>query len=435
MKVAIIGAGITGLSIGYYLAKAGVKADIFESQNYVGGLAGTFEHEGFKVDRFYHHFYTRDTHLIKLIRELGLGSNIIWEATPTGMYYANNIYRLSSPMDLLKFKPLPFFDRLKMGLLVLKANRHKDLSRLENISAKDWLIREAGKNVYNVMWEPLLRNKFGQYADEISAAWIWSKFNKRGGSRSKGGAEKLGYIKGGLGIFLQRLEKTLKDKGVKIKKSSKVKSIVVSKNKANGIILESGDKIGGYDSIVSSLSTELTAKLIDCHDQEYQNSLERVKYLANVTFIMLLKKSLSNCYWLNVNDPQCPFVGVIEHTKLIDIDEYSGLHLVYIPKYLTKDSRLFAADKDEIYKEYIPWLKKIFPDFKETDIAYTHVCRDLYTQPIIEKNYRRLIPDTKTPINGFFNVCMAQIYPEDRQVSNAVRDGKAFAEKISKKKL
>jgi hypothetical protein len=51
------------------------------------------------------------------------------------MYYANNFFKLSTPLDLLKFSPLPFFDRIRLGLLALRARRVKDWRALEDRTA------------------------------------------------------------------------------------------------------------------------------------------------------------------------------------------------------------------------------------------------------------------------------------------------------------
>ena len=51
--VSIVGAGFTGLSAAYELARKGVKVTVLESEGEVGGLAAAFDVEGEKLDRFY----------------------------------------------------------------------------------------------------------------------------------------------------------------------------------------------------------------------------------------------------------------------------------------------------------------------------------------------------------------------------------------------
>jgi protoporphyrinogen oxidase len=91
---------------------------IFEKDSDIGGLAGTFELEpGRRVEKFYHHWFTSDTAIIDFAKELGFGDKLKYVATNTGLYFANSIFRLASPKDLLSFTPIPFFDRIRTGLM------------------------------------------------------------------------------------------------------------------------------------------------------------------------------------------------------------------------------------------------------------------------------------------------------------------------------
>ena len=133
--------------------------------------------------------------------------------TNTGIYYANNFFKLSTPFDLLKFKPLSLIDRFRLGLLALKARRVKDWKLLEKMTAKEWLINMGGLNVYKVIWEPLLKGKFGPYAESVSAVWFWNKLKLRGGSRGKGGEERLAYFKGGFIALAKFISKKMQSSG------------------------------------------------------------------------------------------------------------------------------------------------------------------------------------------------------------------------------
>lgn len=179
-RVGIIGGGISGMSAAWELSRKGIQVDLFERDVHLGGLAGWFDVNGSTLEKFYHHLYNLDQDLIRLIQEVGLGSNLVFRRTNTGAFYVNKIYRLSSPLDLIKYKPLPFLDRLKMGMLVLKARKVKDWKELDNMTARDWIVQNSSQAVFDIVWSPLFRSKFGKYADDISAAWLWSKLVQRG---------------------------------------------------------------------------------------------------------------------------------------------------------------------------------------------------------------------------------------------------------------
>ena len=123
----IIGGGFTGLAAAYQFALAGKKVCVLESESELGGLAGTFEVlPGIRLEKFYHHWFTSDVGALDLCHELGIGDKLRTKTSNTGLFYANSRFRLSSPMDLLKLKAIPFLDRIRTGLMVLAARQIND---------------------------------------------------------------------------------------------------------------------------------------------------------------------------------------------------------------------------------------------------------------------------------------------------------------------
>lgn len=148
MNIGIVGAGATGLVAAYELVKKGHKVSIFEADKQHGGLVNTITVGNEKLEVFYHHIFTNDIEIIKLVEELNLSSELMWLEPKNSIYINRKLYPFTSPLDLLRFKELSFIDRIRMGLLVFKARFIKDWSQLENMSSKDWIIENAGKNVY-----------------------------------------------------------------------------------------------------------------------------------------------------------------------------------------------------------------------------------------------------------------------------------------------
>lgn len=426
--VAVIGCGFTGLASAYELVKSGAKVTIYEKEHNVGGLASSFLIDGCKIEKFYHHWFTNDKYVMNLIHELSLEENIILRPTNTGMYYANNFYKLSTPSDLLKFKPLRLCNRFRLGLLTLYSRVVKDWKKLESMTAEEWLKKIGGDEVYSVVWEPLIRGKFGSYASEVSAVWIWNKLKLRGGSRNKRGAEELAYYRGSFAALAEAIAEKINKFGGRIVTSVSVDSVNVVNNHVAGLKLSNGEEIK-VDNIISTIAVPIVADLIEPYVQkEYMKIIKNINYLANVCLILELNHSLSDIYWLNVNDPSFPFVGIIEHTNFIPASNFNDKYMVYLSKYLTEEDPLYKMDKDELLEYSLPFIKKMFPYFKEDWIDNYYLWHARYAQPIITKNYSNYKPQYKTPIKGLYISSMAQIYPEDRGTNYAIREG----QKVSK---
>ncbi len=427
--VAIVGGGFCGLSAGYELSREGIRVTIFEQDSEIGGLAGSFKVGGTKLEKFYHHWFTNDEHVMGLIGELGKQDQVVLRPTRTGMYYANNFFKLSSPLDLLKFTALPLIDRFRLGILALRARRVKDWKQLEDLTAEEWLRQMGGDKVFEVVWEPLLRGKFEEYSSEVSAVWFWNKLKLRGGSRGKGGEERLAYYQGGFAALADEVVCRITSAGGEIRLNTPVTGLSVQDGQVVGVELP-GEHMA-VDAVIATPALPIIADLLQPYtDAAYQDDLRRIKYLANVCLVLELDRSLSDTYWLNVNDPGFPFVGVIEHTNFEPRSTYAGKHIVYLSKYLPETHHLFRMSKDELLQYTIPYLQKMFPAFEQDWIQEFHLWKASHSQPVVERRYSRIIPDEKTPLSQFYIASMAQIYPEDRGTNYAIRQGRQIARQV-----
>ena len=429
-QVSIVGGGFTGLTAAYELAKSGISVTVLEAEPEIAGLAAAFNVGGEKLDRFYHHWFTNDKEVMQLIDELGLNDRVEINPTNTGVYYANNFFKLSTPWDLLNFTPLSFFDRIRLGFLALRARRVKDWMVLEDKTAHEWLRELGGDNVYRIVWEPLLKGKFGSYAEQVSAVWFWNKLKLRGGSRGKGGEERLAYFKGGFVGLADALAQRILDLGGRIETNAPVTAItfvdgIWQTRTSNGIITS--------DRVIATTALPLIAGMVrSWANDSYVKCLERIQYIGNVCLVLELDRPLSKTYWLNVNDPNFPFVGVIEHTNFERAETYGGNHIVYLSKYLPHTDLMYSMTADELLDYSLPYLQKMFPKMERNWILKHHFWRARWSQPVVEKNYSKLIPPEDGPKEGFYICSMAQIYPEDRGTNYAIREGRKLGSRIAK---
>lgn len=428
--IAVIGGGFAGLSAAYELAQAGHAVTILEADSHVGGLAGAFETGGERLDRFYHHWFTNDLAVMGLIDDLGLSDEVVTNPTNTGMYYNRSFFKLSTPMDLLRFTALPFLDRIRLGLLTLRARRVEDWRALESKTAAEWLRELGGERVFEVVWEPLLQGKFGPYAETVSAVWFWNKLKLRGGSRGKGGEERLAYFKGSFARLAEATGAAVTAAGGTVRTDAPVDRVT---RDATGRW-----KIAGpwgtleADRVIATPALPVVADMIaDWAPPDYLESLRRIDYLSNVCLILRLDRSLSETYWLNVNDPSFPYVGVIEHTNFESPETYGGDHIVYLSKYLPHTDALYTMAPEEVLDVSIPHLQRMFPDFDRSWIRNYHVWKARWSQPVVGKHYSALIPAEDGPVPGFHLCSMAQIYPEDRGTNYAIREGRRIGRRLA----
>ena len=421
--IIVIGAGFTGLAASYEIARQGIPITVLEKDNQVGGLAGNFQLGSQHLEKFYHHLFNHDEDVIELVKELGVKSQLLESPTKTGIYLNDRIFKLSTPIDLLRFKPLTLLNRIRLGLLVIKARRVKDWKKLESISAEEWLTKLCSREIYKTVWRPLLQGKFGSFFSQISAVWFWNKLVLRGGSRGSREEEVLAYYKSGLGVLAEVIANKIRACGGKIETGLTAESLMIEDGKIKGVRTSEG--IIDAEMVIATPSLPIIADLVKFGASDgYVDQLRRIKYLANVCLALVLSQSLSDIYWLNVNDPDFPFVGLIEHTNFQPAETYDGNHIVYLSKYLKETEPLYNMNKEELLNFYLPHIKRMFPGFKRSWIRGYHVHKARYAQPVVECHYSNLMPSKQSPIAGLYIATMAQIYPEDRGVNYAIKHGK-----------
>lgn len=425
--VVIVGAGFTGLTAAYVLSKQGHKVNVLESDNSAGGLAGTFEfNDGVTLEKFYHHWFNNDVYVPELVKELGLEGDVILLPTRTGMYFNGRMWKLSTPLDLLKFKALSFINRIRLGLLVFQVRRIKDWRSIEHLSIREWLEPLCGKTVYKVVWEPLITAKFSLFAETVNAVWMWKKLVLRGGTRNEKGGEELAYFKGGFGRLAAKLVQAIKENGGEVTFDCRVTGVDVLKKNIIAMHTTQGT-IKGRKYLFTPSFPIIANILEPVADEKWLASLRRVKYLGNMCLVLRLNQSLSETYWLNVNDLDFPFVGVIEHTNFDIPDNYKGTHIAYLSRYLSVDDPVWAYSDEEYFNFAMKYLRRMFPLMEASWVLDYKVWRSEYAQPVTEKNYSSFVPGQETPFDNAFISTMAQIYPEDRGTNYAIREGRAVA--------
>ncbi|HEY9062115.1 MAG TPA: NAD(P)/FAD-dependent oxidoreductase [Pseudobacteroides sp.] len=428
MKIAVIGGGVAGLSTAYYIQKNLTKdVDIYEKSSDIGGLAGVFKLGDTLIEKYYHHVFTHDKYLMELIREIKLEDSLIWRKTKMGYYCKGKSYPFATPVDIMRFTPLKFIDRIKLGASSLLISRHKYNDEMENITAEDYLIKYAGKEGWDKFWKPMMKIKFGENFNKIPAVWIWERIVQRVRSRTKGAKDEvLGYMEGSFYTLLKKLADVVQENGAKLHLNAGLEEIVVENGVCKGI--KANNEVKNYDYVVFTPALQHFVDVCRNAPEDYIAPLRVVKYDCAMIMVMVLKEKLSDFYWLNVADDEIPFGGLIEHTNFIPKEVYGGKVVLYFSKYLNVNSEYLKMSDEEVKNIYVEHLRKIYPDFNEKIIEKYMVFKDRYAQPIWPMNYSKIKPAYKTPIKNLYMANTSQIYPNDRGINFSIKLGKEVVE-------
>lgn len=431
-EVAIIGAGITGLTTALRLAQNGVQVTLLEKSSALGGLASGFPLLGTNLEVAYHHLFRTDSHIIQLLEELGLGHKLVWRPSSVAVIDHSQVYPFGGALDLLRFQPLAFRDRLRLGAVILALQRRKDWRSLVNITAADWMRRACGERVFKTLWEPLLVGKFHQFASQVSMAWLWARIHTRAKSRSNiGGREQLGYIQGGFAVLVEALRKRLVEFGVHIITGTSVESI---RTEDGGMVTVTwANTSKSFNAVLSTLPSRIFCELIlrDSHASlPYQNQLQSMLYLGALCVVFTSRQSLSNYYWHNIHDVKAPFLVFLQHTNFVPVSWYQGQHVYYLGTYVPHEHTLFTSNPEDIEHRFFQYLQRVFPAFDRSQVSMVRVTRLPYAQHVVTTGYVGMRPNFQTPLPKVYLSNFSQIFPEDRGTNFAVRAGEEAAQRM-----
>ena len=420
MKIAIIGAGYAGMSAAYDLKKAGHEIVIYEAAEYVGGLASGFKepHWDWSVEKFYHHWFQSDDHMLGLIKELGLDDKVIFPRPLTVMMYKDKFYPFDSIINALRFPGLGFgFNKIRFGFVGLFLRLTNNWKALEKTTTDAWMVKWAGKQVYEQMWKPMLIGKFGPFYKDVNMAWMWARMHAR--------TTRLGTFEGGFQNFSDLFAEKLREMGVEIRLGTGVKFI--KKNQADGSL---NVDVESFDKVLVTTSPGLMSKLCLDLPENYLKGLLELKSMGAVVMVVSLKHQLSKdgYYWFNLpKDAGFPMLALVEHTNYVSSEHFGGDHIVYAGDYLEVGHEYFSLSDEELLERFIVAFEKINPEFSRDWVKKVWVNKTNYAQPVPLVDHSKNIPAIQTPVDGLYFASMSQVYPWDRGTNFAVEIGRQAA--------
>ena len=430
----VIGGGYTGLSVSTELIDHGYKIQLFEKSNSLGGLGNTISlSNGFKCESYYHHFFTQDLELIKYCERF-LDNYPNFHETKMSIFFKKCFYSWNGIIDLMSYPYINMLGKFRfifVTFLLSKGLLNSEFLDINPLS--DGLKILYGEMAYESVWGPMLRGKFGDKTNIIPLRWMKGRLKQRIESRKKG-REKLGFLKGSLNILTEKIKNFILKNNSIISCQSEIMDIkFLSKEKSY--------LIKYFDNKSETIKETITKNIVLTIPNAEANSLIKNfqidkkwsshKYFTAYCVLVEMNQSLSNYYWTNIADEDIFFCGYIEQTNLTGKNEYGGIHLAYLTKYVYLENKTNCFSKEVLKKKAIFALKKLFPK-KEIDkiVINLHVSIAPNAQVITDFNFKK--SDMKLlSTRNIYLANMSNVYPDERSINNAIKVGKELFNNIN----
>ncbi|MBW0114582.1 FAD-dependent oxidoreductase [Pseudonocardia abyssalis] len=417
--VVVVGGGISGLAAAHRLTRAGVGVTLLEASDQLGGLGTFFEREGRTIERFYHCVMPSDEHLLPLLGELGLAESLTWAPTYMGMVVEGERHPFNTALDLLRFTPLTFLQRIRFGLVSVLLRFLGKGRDLDNLRIEDWLRRLYGEVIWERIFSPMMGSKFGAKFGDVPALYIWQRLG-----REKNVAVR-GYPSGGYESIIDALRAAIEAGGGTVRTGAPVAALSAG---ADGVTVDlaSGERIAA-DWAISTLPLPTLRAVADAALAPALPTVQ-LAYQGVVNVLFFLRRGLDGHYWAPVLHSGTDFDGVIEMSALTGT--LDGLHLVYAMHYCDRTSELYRTDPDEIARRWTAQLLATYPDLLTADdVVDVRVFTAPFVEPVYPLGYGTAKPAVEVPGTRLLLATTAQIYPEvtswnsSTGLSNRVVDG------------
>lgn len=156
MRVAVVGAGISGLSCAFRLQQQGHDVRVFEAEPEVGGRMNTTHVEGFAVDTGVNLLLANYSRLHALSQELGIADQIFDFHSGAGGILRDhelNSFTPSNVFDVLRYRGVSFLSRIRLVLYFIRAFRFTSSLDFFDLSAGE--DPDADRDAYSAASERL----------------------------------------------------------------------------------------------------------------------------------------------------------------------------------------------------------------------------------------------------------------------------------------
>ena len=388
-NIVILGAGISGLTVSYFLNKLKVKNLVVEKQNKCGGLLKSFKIKKYVFDNFIHISHAKNSVAKNFFNSSA--KNFLLNPRPNNLY--KDLWIDHSPQFHLF--PLKWLSKVKIIWDYLLRNRNDNFKR-ENY--ENWLRGTYGNYFAENFPMTYTEKYWATKSKNMSTSWIKFRMQPINLKDLVMGAffkiykntfysSQMRYPRhGGYGSYLSILKK---NNSVKLNK--KIKKINLKKKE---ILLDQGKKIK-FSKLVSTIPLPEFCQLTQNIPSKILKESKKLRCTAGILVSIGIKKKIEVRTWFYIYDKKFKAARIYSPSKLSKNNCEKNKSSL--------QAEIFIDNKQKVTQGYLNYIKKNTVEnlvkigmFEKRDLELVNVKLLKYANVIFDKNYsknRNLIMD------------------------------------------
>jgi protoporphyrinogen oxidase len=311
-RVVVLGAGLTGLSAAYHLAKAGVTATVVEQHDEPGGACRSTTRDGYHFDLTGHLLHLQREESRSLLVELGVADSLRPHRRRAGVALAGAI--TPYPIQINTYR-LPAAIRRDCVLGFVEAARRGGDAQEERGSFAEWVLARFGEGFARHFFFPYNRKLYGIEPEALTTEWV-GRYVPR--------PELADVIDGAFGLFakpvgynatflypakggIRRLADALAARGPALRLRARVCTLRLG---ARELELVSGERIG-WDALVATAPLSHLAAMTEDLPDALRARAATLRAVGVVNLNVGVRgRAPRREHWLYVPEERYPFYRV-----------------------------------------------------------------------------------------------------------------------------
>lgn len=446
--IVIIGGGLTGLSAGYVLTKAGFRVRVFERDTTVGGLSKTVVRNGFRFDLGGHRFFTKNKKIDSFVRDL-MNGELIAVGRSSKIYMRGRFldYPLK-PFNAMLGLGIPTTFRILADYGLEKARRL--INDPESVSLEDWVVKNFGRTMFDIYFREYSEKVWGIDCSRISAEWVDKRINGLSLAKAVRSAffkvsgrdlptlvDEFVYPELGIGRISDRLREEIETEN-KVFTGTVVERINISDFSVESIVVRNHDHtdVVPAEEFISSLPiTSLIRMLNPAPPENIIRAASKLRFrdLVVVT-VMVDRERVTDQTWIYIPEQKIPFGRIHEPTNWSEKMAPKGKTLLVAEFFSYVGDRVWNEDDRRLTDITVESLERL-GFIRKHEVIDSVVVRVPKAYPLFEVGYKELCDEIYDYLGMFSNLNIAgrsgmfRYYNMDHAIESGIETAEGIIEK------